>query len=72
MELTIFLMLLRIGITIYCVNKAGQLNRSQAGWGIFGFFLPLIAVIWIQFMKPKMLWEDRSKNESEDVFRQDL
>ena len=43
----------RIGVTIYCVNKAGNLNRSKWGWGLFGLFLPIVAVIWIQFMKSK-------------------
>ena len=56
----IFLLVVRIGITFYCVNKAGELNRSKGGWGVFGFFLPIIALIWIQFMKPKMVWEDQS------------
>ena len=58
--LQVILFAARIGITIYCVNKAGQLNRSKGGWGVFGFFLPIIALIWIQFMKPKMVWDDQS------------
>jgi hypothetical protein len=62
--LQIILLAVRIGITVYCVNKAGELNRSKGGWGVFGFFLPIIALIWIQFMKPKMVWDDQSgKNE---------
>lgn len=59
--LQIILLVVRIGITIFCVNKAEELNRSKVGWGIFGFFLPIIAIIWIQFIKPKMIWEDQSK-----------
>jgi hypothetical protein len=51
--LQIILFIVRIFITIYCVNKAGELNRSKGGWGVFGFFLPIVAIIWIQFMKPK-------------------
>ncbi|MBC8548981.1 MAG: hypothetical protein H8D23_04960 [Candidatus Brocadiales bacterium] len=54
---SIFLIVLRIVITVYCVNKANQLNRSKWGWGLFGFFFPIIAVIWIQFMKPHIIWE---------------
>lgn len=50
--LQVVLLVVRIVITIYCVNKAGELNRSKGGWGIFGFFLPIVALIWIQFMKP--------------------
>ncbi len=55
--LQLFLLAIRILITVYCVNKAKQLNRSEFGWGIFGFFFPIIALIWIQFMKPRMQWE---------------
>lgn len=45
-------LVIRIVITVYCVNKAGKLTRNKGGWGFFGFFLPIIALIWIQFMKP--------------------
>lgn len=55
--LQLFLLAIRIMITVYCVNKAKKLNRSEFGWGIFGFFFPIIALIWIQFMKPRMQWE---------------
>jgi uncharacterized protein YqgC (DUF456 family) len=48
---------IRILVTIYCVRKAGELNRSKWGWGIFGFFLPPVGIIWIQFMKPITRWE---------------
>jgi len=61
--LQLVLLAVRIGITVYCVNKAGELNRNKTGWGIFGFFLPIVAIIWIQFMKPKMIWEDQSQME---------
>lgn len=43
---------LRVLGTIVCINKAKQLNRDTTGWSIFGFFMPLVAIIWIQFMKP--------------------
>ena len=49
--------IVRIWITVHCANKAKSLNRSSWGWGLFGFFLPIIAIIWIQFMKPKVDWE---------------
>ncbi|MFT7157189.1 MAG: hypothetical protein ACI8Q1_002206 [Parvicella sp.] len=48
---------IRIMITVYCINKAEKLNRRKFGWGVFGFFLPIIAIIWIQFMKPNIDWE---------------
>jgi len=55
--LQIILLVVRIIITVYCVNRAGELNRSKTGWGFFGFFFPIIAIIWIQFMKPIMVWD---------------
>lgn len=65
---TIILFFVRIIITIYCTNKAGELNRSKFGWGMFGFFLPLVALIWIQFMKPIIAWEENIeiKNETKE------
>lgn len=46
---TAFLMLLlpiiKIGITIWAVYRAKELNRSRWGWGIFTFFLTLPAFI---------------------------
>jgi hypothetical protein len=53
----VILLVVRIIITFYCINKAGELNRSKAGWGIFGFIFPIVALIWIQFMKPKIIWD---------------
>ena len=53
----LILLIVRIGITVYCANKAGELNRSKTGWGFFAFFLPLIALISIQFAKPIMVWD---------------
>jgi hypothetical protein len=49
----------------YCSGKAEKLNRSTGGWGFFGFLLPLLAIIWIQFMKPVMEW-DKNINASND------
>lgn len=55
-----FLALLRIGITIFCVVRAGHLNRSRLGWGLFGFFIPLLALIVILLMKPKQPREEET------------
>lgn len=57
----IFLILglvLRIVGAVVCSNKAKELNRSTGGWGTFGFFMPIIAMIWIQFMKPVIIWDN--------------
>jgi len=48
---------LRIIGVIVCSNKAKELNRSTGGWGLFGFVSPILAMIWIQFMKPVMVWD---------------
>jgi hypothetical protein len=53
----ILLIVLRIVGVIVCSNKAGELNRSKGGWGFFGFVSPIIAMIWINCMKPIMKFE---------------
>jgi len=52
----ILMLLLRVFGTIICVYKAKKLNKSEVGWGLFGFVFPLVAIIWIQFMKPILVW----------------
>lgn len=47
------LALVRIAITIFCIVRAGKLHRSRLGWGLFGFFLPVIAFIVILLVKSK-------------------
>lgn len=54
-------LLLRIVGAVVCSQRAEKLNRSQTGWGIFGFIFPIIAMIAVYFMKPRMVWEDRSQ-----------
>lgn len=51
--LRVLLIVFRIYSIYYCVKKAKTLNRNALGWGIFAFIIPLIAIIWIQFMKPQ-------------------
>jgi len=52
-EILLFLgTIISIVVSIYCVKKAEKLNRSRFGWALFGFCLPLIAIIVMQFMKP--------------------
>lgn len=61
-------LVLRIVGAIVCSNKAKELNRSTGGWGFFGFISPIIAMIWIQFMKPVMIWDSNveiNKTQSE-------
>jgi len=62
--LFIILLVVQIYIINYCVNKAQKLNRSKWGWGIFGFFLPVIAILVIQFAKPN--WDKNSELNSQE------
>lgn len=50
-------LILRIVGAVVCSRKANELNRSTGGWGFFGFISPILAIIWIQFMKPIMVWD---------------
>jgi hypothetical protein len=60
-EVAIISLILRIAGMWYCSKKANKLNRDYVRWGLFGFVSPLLATIWIQFMKPIIKWEDQSK-----------
>ncbi|MCH3884775.1 hypothetical protein [Tenacibaculum aquimarinum] len=53
----VLVILFRIIGVIVCSKKAEELNRSKMGWGVFGFLSPILAMIWIQFMKPIMKWD---------------
>jgi hypothetical protein len=54
-------LILRIVGLVVCSNQAKSLNRSAGGWGFFGFASPIIAMIWIQFMKPVISWNKEEK-----------
>jgi hypothetical protein len=54
---------LRIIGAIVCSSKASSLNRNAGGWGVFGFALPILAMIWIQFMKPIIDWKKGSDEQ---------
>lgn len=47
----IFSLVIRIGVTIWCVNIAKRQNRDSFNWGLFCFFLPSIALIIIGLLK---------------------
>jgi len=49
---------LRIYGVIYCVKKAGELNRSSGGWALLGLLIPIIAMLIISNMKKKIRWHD--------------
>ncbi len=52
-DVSIWWLIFEIGAAIYCFTRAQELNRNKWGWGVFGFILPIVAVILIQFMKHK-------------------
>lgn len=47
------ILLIKILAARYCSSKATALNRNAVGWGIFGFFSPLIAYLLINAMSTK-------------------
>ncbi len=55
-------LILRLFGLFYCKDKAKELNRSEGGWGLFGFLSPILAMIWISFMKPIIKWEENKTN----------
>jgi hypothetical protein len=55
---TVIGLVIRIVGAMVCSKKAKELNRSPEGWGFFGFLTPIIAMIWIQFKKPVLKFEE--------------
>jgi hypothetical protein len=58
--LAIFSLLLRFVGAAVCASKAKELNRSSGGWGFFGFFMPIVAMIWIYNKKPNIEWNQKT------------
>lgn len=54
-----FFVLRIIGVFV-CSGKAKELNRSAGGWGFFGFVSPIIAMIWINCLKPITRWDNNT------------
>jgi hypothetical protein len=54
-------LILRVIGLFYCKDKAKELNRSTGGWATFGFLSPIVAMIWINCIKPIMKWEANEK-----------
>lgn len=55
---------------IVCAMRASNLNRSALGWGIFGFFLPIVALIVIFCLKPKIDWHEEKADFFDDDQKQ--
>lgn len=47
------ILLIKLLAARYCAGKATSLNRNPMGWGIFGFFSPIIAYFIINAMSAK-------------------
>ena len=50
-----------IGIFV-CSKKAAELNRNAVGWGIFGLCSPILAMIIVHNLKPKVNWWGEESN----------
>jgi hypothetical protein len=59
--IAIIQIILRIIGTVVCSNKAKELNRNTGGWGVFGFIMPIVAMIWIYCLKPIIKWDENMK-----------
>jgi hypothetical protein len=57
--------ILKIVGVIVCSDKASKTNRNSTTWGIFGFFMPIIAMIIASTLKPKTDWHNEDENEDE-------
>jgi len=60
----IFYFILRIVGAFVCANKASETNRNNIGWGFFGFFMPIIAMIIAMTLKPKTDWHRMDENQN--------
>jgi len=65
--LLIFLLILRIVGAVVCSNKAKELNRSTGGWGFFGFIMPIVAMIWVHCIKPKVVWDSNIETQTKST-----
>jgi hypothetical protein len=54
-----------IGVAV-CASQAKTKNRNEVGWGVFGFCMPIIAMIIISFKKPKIKWH-QEKNQTNNI-----
>jgi len=50
--------ILRLTGMYVCSRKAEKLNRRKNLWGFLGFISPILFMIWIQFLKPVVKWEE--------------
>ncbi|MCD6011743.1 MAG: hypothetical protein K0Q79_1605 [Flavipsychrobacter sp.] len=58
LEILIIHSIFRFIVTMICIKKARELNRSTLNWGLLGFIFPLIAIIAIYVVKYKVSWPE--------------
>jgi hypothetical protein len=63
----VIILIFRIFAVFYCIRKAKGLNRSSSGWGIFGFFAPILAMIWISYKSPIIEWDENAPLDSSNL-----
>jgi len=67
LSLVIFIgIILRLVGVIVCNEKAEKLNRSTVNWGIFGFFMPILAMIIISFLPANVDFIERKEKDYGD------
>jgi hypothetical protein len=59
----IALFFIRLIIVAFVVERAETLNRSKGAWGVFAFFLPIVALISIKLAKPHVDWHEAAPAE---------
>lgn len=73
--LSLVLFIVRIGITIYCINRAGTLNRSKGGWGCLVFSTYTCIHLDI-FNETKRVWENNTENSAnssiDQIYKDDV
>lgn len=47
----------------YCSIKAKELNRDENIWGFWGVLFPLVAVLLLHNLSPKIIWEEKKKTK---------
>jgi hypothetical protein len=67
--LPIVLIIVRIIIILYCLKRAKELGKNQVAWGLFAFFIPIVALIAIQFSKPQVIV---SASEIDDIGKEEV
>lgn len=69
--LIILSLIIRIIITVWVGNIAKRQNRNSFGWSLFGFFLPVLALIIIGLLKKlnRLFHKKQIQNEQSPTFK---